>query len=1193
MAKNSLPPVGMKRRDVIKSALSSLTAATLAACGGGGGGNEAKGVEPDPAFSLAGLDQLVAGTAGNVTITNTSPVASGNWVLQAPAGVTVTPSSGSSLAAGAQVTVQVLANAAGNFTVSATLAGGRVSQSVSFTVAAAPIPNVDGRPASVPTSVAPPLWMTAGIGEWAQIAGTTAPRELRDYSGVGVRDDATGVEVFSALAGGHSGNAANNRVMTLQLDTDQPAWIERMPASDPAGTSVVRPVDAAFVSDGHPLPRHTYVDVNWVPALGVYVVGGEASGSDGTGGYPDHWGFRPDGRMSGDWLPRGTFPDRPDYRYQLSANDPETGAFFAFHNSARPGQYYQFNSRATPPTWTLHPLSGTSAAPQRGGVTFDSRRRKLFQLGGGGWFTPAAGTRSLQIDPATGQMVDIAFRPSEAWSEFQANGGAFVGSALVYNPDVDCYYFYNGNTGAPPLAGQGGRVYRIVPNDTVTWDMEFLETRGITPADEPNYSGVYNKFFYVARWQVLILVVSNRDVYYLRTGSAFRTALQVTAGTTSGLAPYSATVLPLRGEVPNGMTLVSDDEPTLRSSIVSTHDDGSAAVVVVGGRISLDAQASRLVGLRPALMADTSEAEVLVPAHIGSLVNEVSVAFGGSYGTARLTSFSAPEHVWWANERTICARYRLLAPNAGTTTLEAVVDVTAYDATAGRALVEVVIENGRIDALNSTKNGKPADASYSNATVTVNGTVAATVSSSGNPRGTHGCFRAWYAKAWIGGDPGLRATQHHEHLQRHPLFWRSARPNTADLSVYASDVYTPWSTGRHRADHMGGTGDHDSIGPLPRWEAQALQTGDRRCWQAVEVSALAVLSYDINYRDTTGFVPDASRMPSKFDQSDSQGNWPMATYDNGWATWEGAHQPAAGLTAFVGRPSPVFIEIAQKVAVWTGTRNNTPDRLRLFDSVAVGLTDMTGITPLGQTRGFAWGLRQTTHATFLSPDDTAWRAGGKVWMGRCARMGYAFQLSSLATLNLMWDGGPGQIGSDHAPEMPGKQVAPWMVHFIVGEAHKSASVRLCNAEDQTYMASFADWIARQPARWVNEQPNGGWRFCTYSMSHLDADNRPFADYAAQRSYDISGGGPSSVRGGWGGYPTNQTSWAALEGNGDDDLAGSTFNDHFWYALVAAVERDVEGAADAWQTVSTNITNLSTWLEGYAKQPRWGAWPRNL
>lgn len=690
-------------------------------------------------------------------------------------------------------------------------------------------------------------------------------------------------------------------------------------------------------------------------------------------------------------------------------------------------------------------------------------------------------------------------------------------------------------------------------------------------------------------------------------------SLNIRSGSVTGNVPYTATVLPLRGEVPPGYTITSADDATIKASILSTHDDGSAAVVIVAGETNFSAQNSDkqlAIGIAAAGTPDTP----LTAERISALVSNITVNFSGTYGSASLSDFGRPELIWWANSRIICARYKIAAPTPGSTALEAVIDITAYGSH-NRALIEVVVENGKIDALNSSYNVKPAAATYSAAAVSVNGTTVATVSTAGAYTGTHQPFRAWYCKGWVGGDPGVRATQRHQDLQRHPLFWKMDKDCAADLKIYASDTYMPWGTGRHRATNMGGGGDHDSIGPLTKWDALALQSGDYRAWNASEQNALALLTYNVNYRDSvTGMVPDHNRMPSKAQLGGAQ-NWPVSeSYSSGaTALFEQAHHPAGGLMAFIARPSPVYIETAQKIGTWNATANSSPGILALFPAATVGVTDVTGMNYAGQARSFAWGVRSVMHATFLSPaaalnapyaSKLTWRAGGLVWLSRSARYAYSYKLDGLSEhLRIMWDDGPKQKTSDHQAGWAGLQTAPWMNYFVVGEMHKFANVRLLTGADKTYIDDFADWLLEQPVRWVNDQADGAWRYLRYSITYKRADGTAPTSYADQMDYDISGSGPSSTKGGWGGLSaSDKTTWSEIQSFAADTTAGANFPSQFWYALVAAVERGVPGAQAAWQTVtglspagrqgSPGITNLNTWRDGFATEPRWGAYPRS-
>jgi hypothetical protein len=663
-------------------------------------------------------------------------------------------------------------------------------------------------------------------------------------------------------------------------------------------------------------------------------------------------------------------------------------------------------------------------------------------------------------------------------------------------------------------------------------------------------------------------------------GAVF-TALRVTAAQ-QGAFGYSATVLPLQGQVPAGHTILSPDDASLRGSILSRWDDGSAAVVVVGGTAAITGPADLSVRLQ-AGKAPSTDVD-LTANRVAQVVSSVRVDLG-ALGTINVTDFSRPERIWWANPQTICARYRAAAPAHAT--LEAVIDIHGF--TGGRALVEVVLENSRMV---TATPAKPGNASYS-AVVTINGTSVTTVQSSQGPEGAHTAFRAWYAALWIGGDVGLRATQVHTDLQRHPLFFKIDRAG-GDMSLYANDTYTPWTAGRHRASNMGGGGDHPSIGPIPRWEAHFLQTGDARAARAVEASALAILGYNVNYRDaTTGLVPDASRLAGKY-QSGYGRNWPTTFNNTDTMTWELAHSPAAGLMAFVTRPSPVFIEIAQKIAVWNGTWNCDPVVLTWgWNGAAAGVTDGTGLFgTAAQLRGRAWGVRSLTHATFLSPDGSEWRAGGALWLDKNRRYLDAWRTGGKATLNAMWDGAP------NAPEdvdsgMSGFQISIWMYHYLVGELHRAANAKLLTGAAQSSLSALADWCALQPVRWVNEQPNGGWRFVPYRTRLGDGAGQidAHATWTAQRAFD-HGGAPATVAGPFGVELGSEATWAAVEARGIDG-GGTTYAGSFVAALACAVERGVTNASSAWTTVTAGITNWNAWRGAYAADPRYGAFPRTF
>jgi hypothetical protein len=650
------------------------------------------------------------------------------------------------------------------------------------------------------------------------------------------------------------------------------------------------------------------------------------------------------------------------------------------------------------------------------------------------------------------------------------------------------------------------------------------------------------------------------------------TTLKANAAQT-GMYPYAATVLPLPGQVPATMTLVSPDDSTLGASVLSRWSDGSASVMVVAGNLAVNTIAEQtlrlLTGPVPDITSKTAN-RTLRTDQIARLVKTVKLDFG-NLGVATLSTFDKPERIWWTNTQTVCARYRVAAP--GHATLEAVIDIQAFAGT--RALVEVVIENAK---LSTTTPVKPSDASYT-AVITVNNSlVANAVQSSAGPEAAHTAFRAWYAALWVGSDPGLRVTQAAADLQLHPLLFKCDKASNFDMQSYAADKYTPWQPGRQRPTFMGAGGDHNSIGPLPKWEAHFLQSGDPKAANAVEVSALSVLGFNINYRSSgSGQVPNFSELTGR----SMQYNWPSQGNYNEAMTWEIAHHPAAGLMAFICRPSPVYIELAQKVATWNG----------VWSTWSGGTPTATGVfgRPY-QVRGRAWGMRSLGHAIFLTPDGDAWKAAGVTSLELNVAHLDQWRTDSKASLNTMWDETPSILGSYNMGAVPAMGVGMWQYHYLVAELHKVASAGLLRGASQAALDRLADWTAGQPVRWVNEQPKGGWRYVPYATAlgrnKITMDSLP--DWGQQMDWWFTDPVPA-LAGPW--MSTGSESANTHAAFTTDVAAGPYYPSYLWAALVAAVDRGVVGSLQAWQTVNGNVTNLENWRNGFALDPRYGAAPK--
>jgi len=659
----------------------------------------------------------------------------------------------------------------------------------------------------------------------------------------------------------------------------------------------------------------------------------------------------------------------------------------------------------------------------------------------------------------------------------------------------------------------------------------------------------------------------------------------------AGTYPYTATVRLQPGAVPAGSTLQSPDDSTLRAAVLAAHPDGTPMLCVVGGTVALAANGLASIRLQAGAPAPGA---ALTAARITELAPAASVAFtAGVEATVTLNTAATPTRVWWASAQHVCASWVQAVP--GTSSLCVVWVVHAW-ANSSRVLVECTVENSLVNVTTPADFG---NFGYS-AVVTIGGVQQPAVLSSAAPEGdTHRGARAWYARGWIGGNQSVRATMTAPYLQTLPEFFRLDQPGTFDMSGYGSDTYAPWGAGRIVASNMGGGGDVAGIGPLPQWECRTLQTGDRRGWRAVEVSTLSALSYNTNYRSTTsGLVPTFAEVGTR-----SQGaGWPRfipGGGNGGVRGWEVAHAPAIGLLGFYARPTPVFIEIAQKIALWSGTWSASSNGSFTWQAGVAGF--------FYQTRGKAWTIRAIAHATLLSPDGLSWKTAAITALERNVALLETYRDESRNHLGTVFAGRPGSF-SDFRGAVDGLQQSVWEHHFLAGELHRAESAigPLLGADASRFNA-IADWACRQPVRFITESDGGEWRFVPYldtiANNNINAENgtaqgsgihnanvfEQELTWGEQRAETWAGDVPAAA-GTWRthpGAPQNYTDsgWVT------DTVGGYYYVEPLVDALVCAVERGVTDAATAWQTVEANITNWTTWRAGFAADPRWGSAPR--
>jgi hypothetical protein len=721
------------------------------------------------------------------------------------------------------------------------------------------------------------------------------------------------------------------------------------------------------------------------------------------------------------------------------------------------------------------------------------------------------------------------------------------------------------------------------------------------------------------------LTTDSYDVVVDLTNAVTSTPLAVTLTLTgSGNVPYMATVYPLEGAVPSGQTITSADDANLRGSVLSAWPDGSAQVVVVAGKSNVSG--SKAITLQSATVTDTP----LTVQAIKNAVSTITTNFG-SVQTLTLASVT-PDWTWWANSQVICARYRLAT---GLGAMEAVIDIHAF--ADGRAFVEVVVENGKVNADAATVTS-PATQTYTNATVAVNGTTIATVSSPAlgmaNPNsrragtyeaGGHEAGRAWYCRAEVTAGVasvpsgaqlfGLEVTHDTTSLQAVPFFFKPAVATSENLATkYAQtyDTYVPWSLCRLRIPGIDAGGDDQQLAPYTMEQSDYIVTGSAIARRAVLETTKALMTPHIHYRHTAGAVPTAAQSAGKSSYRFPY-TWPRSPRTEPTFSRDASHIPAIGTVAFLCRPSPFIIELVQKFSIYTATEYNAVD----------------GVHDYEQPRSRAWILRQYAQAVLLTPDsDSARKAGYRGWLYNSVAMyqqGLTQAWNQVRIFCGLTVSNGGNVGDDATSGNPMPRLQKnWYMHlFNAMTCGVVAAMKpLRDSAQVALLEKHADDVNYMQMKWFSDATAYEWRVVPYAVT-IGTVVGSLDGGASGTSVDMGDGKPSTwlkldlagtpytTPGPWmdwsGGGTNNQTlapfnsfdTLPALTSSVTGTYGEPSYSSWLFGALVTAVERGTPGASAAWTKVyGTNgsdggVTNLLTWRNGMATTPQANRWPRNI
>jgi len=232
---------------------------------------------------------------------------------------------------------------------------------------------------------------------------------------------------------------------------------------------------------------------------------------------------------------------------------------------------------------------------------------------------------------------------------------------------------------------------------------------------------------------------------------------------------------------------------------------------------------------------------------------------------------------------------------------------------------------------------------------------------------------------WLGADPQVSIKHDTAYLQATALVpsYRAAVPDNAPVLNAIATTYTPMQQGNH-SPGMGNTGYHPAIGLLPEWDVLYLTSASPKAYAGMVFNAYSAGRYGIHFRD------EATQRPIRFTSypnlvtgsgsgissngASSTNSYTPAAAGTSPATWDSAHHPSLGFTAYLVTGRWYFMEEVQFVATLNYLKNTDTAR---SGSKGIFLSNAGANT----TRGAAWAVRSLAQAACATPDDdTALRA---------------------------------------------------------------------------------------------------------------------------------------------------------------------------------------------------------------------------
>jgi hypothetical protein len=327
-----------------------------------------------------------------------------------------------------------------------------------------------------------PTWLAGQpLNTWISIPSTSGAggAAINSFSMFVVKQNST--ELIIAAAGGHL-DSSDNRVTSIKLSDDAPAWVVRKSASASVQESVL------YYSDGLPTSRHNYQHNHYIASIDAVLMAGCRFG---YGGYAAEGpGMDLFSLSTNQWLPRYTYPDIPGSKSFGIVKDGQERVWTST------GQ--RFDPATS--TWT-----STGATLPRYPSVYDPLRDQIFSLQCGNGEDGVQTVVSQKVACGTALQTTVTFNASAALTQFTAAGAQYLG--MDYDAPNDRFLATH--------QGESGVVYVITPNSGSVWDIGLLSVAGSVGVGA---GGTNKKFQYISSLKGFALITqASSNIYFLRT----------------------------------------------------------------------------------------------------------------------------------------------------------------------------------------------------------------------------------------------------------------------------------------------------------------------------------------------------------------------------------------------------------------------------------------------------------------------------------------------------------------------------------------------------------------------------------------------------------------------------------------------------------------------------------------------------